>query len=308
MKAITIDTTKTGVDKFIMKEIETPSPQKGEVLVKVKAVPLSSGERDVAKNDDALSLSKQVKKRLEFSGIVYSDGEHFKKGDRVFGTVNLFKDEKSMSEYIAVKERYIAHLPTTLSFAEGAALPVSAQTALKALQLAALKKGMSILILGANGGVGVYATQLSKTLGAQVTAIGNSSYLNKLHELGANQTYDYKKVTYKTLNKTYDVIFDLSNTLKFKEVKMYLKDRGVFLNPNPHHDLIALLSSRFTNKKTPFFIISHVNTSDLNKLVTLVSEGKIKPVVEKIYNLSEYKDAFQELMSKPRFGKIIIEF
>lgn len=311
MKAVTVDIQKLGISKFVVENLELPVPKSGEILVKITAVALGALENDIAKNDNADELSEYMQDRkvnvgLEFSGIVQKDGERFKKGDRVFGTVDLFNDEKAFSEYAAVKEEYMAHLPESLTFAEGAALSINAQTAFEALRLASVTAGQHILIIGANGGVGVYAIQLSKAMGAKVTAIGSDVYREELYQLGADDVFDYKKVSYDSLNTKFDIIFDLSNTLKFQDVENHLNEDGIFLNPNAHLDPFS--EEETAKQKMPAFLIAHVVTEDLNRLIAMIAENKFKAIVRKTYRFSEYEEAFRELTTAPKFGKIVVEF
>lgn len=314
MKAFVINTEKNGIDKIEVKEIEKPSAGAGEVLIKVAAVPLSSWEREFASNDSKNELLEMmdghtVNLGLEFSGIVESDGVHFKTGDRVVGSIDFVKEEKTMAEYIAVNEDYLAILPDTLSFIEGASLPVSSETAYTGLvELAEIKEGQAVLIIGANGGVGVYATQIAKLNGATVTTVGSTATMAKLKALGADKTYSYTETKLEDIEEKFDIIFDLAKTLKFKEAQHMLNVGGVFVNSNPQLDEEAESLSASTDKSVPYLFVAHGTTEILTKIVNLVDSKKIKPMVESIYPVADYQKAFESLVVGDRFGKIVIDF
>lgn len=282
--------------------------------MKIKAVPLSSWELEFAKNDSREELlemmdSHSINLGLEFSGVVESDGEKFKKGDRVVGSIDFVKEEKAMCEYIPVNENYLAHLPNNISFVEGASLPISAETAYRALiELANIKPNMNVLIIGANGGLGVYATQLSKIYGANTTTIGGKESLEKMKKLGANKTYAYTETKLEDLEEKYDIILDFAKALKFEKAQHMLNDYGVFVNSNPQLDEEATEIVKATNKKVPYLFVAHGTREILTKIVELVTKDKIIPMVESVYSINEYKEAFNNLVSKARFGKVIVDF
>lgn len=314
MKGFVIELKGKGIDKIGIKEVKQPDVQRGEVLIKVKAVPLSSWERDIAMNDSESELTEMIDGHtlnlgLEFSGEVATDGERFKRGDRVVGSIDFVKDEKTMAEFIAVNEAYLAHLPETISYNEGASLPIGGETAYTALlKLADVKAGQKVLIIGANGGVGVYATQLAALYGANVTTISSKSALAKLKTLGATKTYAYTETSLNELHDKFDIIFDLAKTLTFKEAEEMLLSGGVFVNSNPQLDEEAESLAAVTDKKAPYLFVAHGTTEILSIIVTLVEAGKLRPIVESVYQASDYSKGFTDLLDKERFGKIILNF
>lgn len=201
MEAVPIDPSKKGAEKFYLGTVPTPRPRDGEVLVAVKAVALSAWEKGFAQNDDPRSLARRTRKRvvnlgLEFSGTVRSDGRHFKEGQRVMAGPHLTKDEKSLAQYISVREEYLAELPDSLGFPHAAALPIGAETALTGLDKATVRSGDRVLVVGASGGVGVDAVQIAAALGADVTAIGGRNSAPRLKELGATAVHCYRDTSF----------------------------------------------------------------------------------------------------------------
>ncbi|MDH2363452.1 MULTISPECIES: NADP-dependent oxidoreductase [Bacillaceae] len=311
MKALLIDPEKKGVNKFYLGEVEKPMIQAGEVLIQVKAVPLSSWEEYIALNDDTELLAEEIKNHqvnlgLEFSGVVESDGKRFKKGDFVIGSINFVKEAKTMSEYISVNEDYLASLPVGLSFTEGAALPVSTETAYKGLiKLAQASNQKEILIIGANGGVGVYAIQFAKAHHAHVIAIGGKSSLDKLKQLGADEAYYYREVSAEDLNRKFDIIFDLASSMKFEDAEKLLKENGVFVNANPQLDGLTPETSTASN---PYLFVAHGTSENLEEILSYLEKEQVVPVIETVYPLQNFQQAFTQLIEGTRLGKIVIEF
>ncbi|MEK8128874.1 NADP-dependent oxidoreductase [Paenibacillus filicis] len=311
MKALLVDVEKTGLDRIYLGDVERPVVRKGEVLVQVKAVPLSSWEEDIALNDNQEALAEEINKHnvnlgLEFSGIVESDGARFRKGDRVIGSIHFLQDEKTLSEYISVHEDYLALLPASLSFAEGAALPVSTETAyIGFIQLAGVSRNKEVLIIGANGGIGVYAIQFAKAHGAVITAIGGKDSLDKLKALGADEAYDYREVAASDLSRKFDILFDLSRTMKFEDAQQLLHKDGIFVNANPQ---LVELTPETATENNPYLFVAHGKSENLEEILRYVDARQIVPVVEAVYPIQQFKLAFKQLLEGTRLGKIIIEF
>jgi len=311
MKAVLIDPTRKGARKFHFGTVPTPQPADGEVLVEVKAVALSAWEKGFAQNDDPRSLTRKTRKKavnlgLEFSGVVRSDGRRFKEGQRVMGGPHLTKDEKSLAQYVSIREEYLAELPDTLDYPQGAALPIGAETALTGLDKAPLRGGDSVLVVGASGGVGVYAVQIAAALGADVTAIGGRNSASRLKELGATTVHSYRDTSFEDLTGTYDIVFDLSGRLRFSQVSKKLSRTGAFVNVNPQKDLAGMIGSWFSTRKAPFVYVPHSSATAQNRILDMVVSGAIIPVVEAVYDIGQLHAAFTDLTRNERFGKIVI--
>ncbi|MFJ8113081.1 zinc-binding dehydrogenase [Streptomyces sp. NPDC096132] len=313
MEAVLINPTKQGADKFHIATVPTPQPAAGEVLVEVKAVALSAWEKHFAQDDDPRSLARRTRRRnvnlgLQFSGVVRSDGRRFAPGQRVMGGPHLTKGEKALAQYVAIREEYLAELPDILGFPEAAALPVGAETALTGLDKAAPQPGDSVLVVGASGGVGVYAVQIAAACGADVTAIGGRNSVARLKELGATTAHSYRGTAFGDLTGTYDCVFDLSGRLRFGQVTRKLSRTGVFVNVNPQKDLVGMAASLFSRRKAPFVYVPHSSAAAQTRVLDMVVRGEIAPVVEAVHEIGRFRTAFTDLIRNERFGKIVISY
>ncbi|GAA3774322.1 zinc-binding dehydrogenase [Streptomyces phyllanthi] len=311
MEAVLIDPTKEGAEKLCLGTVPTPRPADGEVLVEVRAVALSAWEKGFVQNDDPRSLTRRTRRRavnlgLEFSGVVRSDGRRFTRGQRVMGGPHLTKGEKALAQYVAAPEEYLAELPDTLDFTPAAALPIGAETALTGLDKAAPRPGDSVLVVGASGGVGVYAVQIAAALGADVTAIGGRNSAPRLKELGARTVHSYRDTTFEDLTGTYDVVFDLSGRLHFSQVGKKLTRTGTFVNVNPHKDLAGMAAALFSRRKAPLVYVPHSSTTAQTRILEMVTRGAITPVVEAAHDIAHLRTAFTDLTRNERLGKIIV--
>ncbi|MEW2397992.1 NAD(P)-dependent alcohol dehydrogenase [Streptomyces sp. NPDC046862] len=313
MEAVLIDPSKKGAEKFYLGTVPTPRPSDGEVLVEVKAVALSAWEKGFVQNNDPRSLARRTRRRavglgLEFAGVVRSDSRCFTRGQRVLGGPHLTKGEKSLAQYVAVREEYLAELPDSLGFAQAAALPIGAETALTGLDKAAVGSGDRVLVVGASGGVGVYAVQIAAALGAEVTAIGGRNSAPRLKELGATTVHTYRDTSFEDLTHTYDIVLDLSGRLRFGQVTKKLTRTGTFVNVNPHKDLTGLAASLFGRRKAPFIYVPHSSAAAQTRILDMVARGELTPVVEAVHDITQFRAAFTDLTRNERFGKIVISY
>ena len=224
-----------GDNPQLKSDLPVPPVKKGEVRVKILYSTVNGHEIELATNKRMRFLNRlmgakgEVQTGLEFSGVVETDGEDLKKGEKVLGYVDLTKGWKPHAEYISIPETYLARLPKSLSPKDAATLPMSALTALVTLRdVADIKAGDSVLILGATGGVGVMAIQLASALGAKTTAVASSKHHQLLQELGADTLIDYKSTDITKTNQQYDLIFDLTTTYRFRQIQHLLTDGGIF--------------------------------------------------------------------------------
>ncbi|WP_416983235.1 zinc-binding dehydrogenase [Streptomyces sp. T028] len=313
MEAVLIDPTRKGAEKFRLGTAPTPRPADGEVLVEVKAVALSAWEKGFTQDDDPRSLTRRTRKKavnlgLEFSGVVRSDGRRFRKGQRVMGGPHLTKDEKALAQYVSIREEYLAELPDGLDFTRAAALPIGAETALTGLDKAAVRGDSHVLVVGASGGVGVYAVQLAAARGATVTAIGGRHSLTRLKEIGATTSHSYRDTSFQDLTETFDAVLDFSGSLRFSEVREKLSAQGAFVNVNPQKDVTGMISSRFGRQRMPFVYVPHSSATTQSRILDMVARGEIQPIVEVAYDISRFRTAFSDLIGSERFGKIVVSY
>lgn len=311
MRGIIVKKDQNGKAYPQLAMLKRPTPKEGEVLVKVMASPLSVACRDTFTKDFD-KVEKRIKKGdvvasgIEFSGIVESDSKKFKKGDEVVGAIDYVKGVRTHGEYTVIPEEYLALKPKHLSHIEAASMIVGLLTSTEALvNLGNIKKGQSVLINGATGNLGIYATQLAKSMGAKVTATALPEHLDLAKEYGADEAISFKE-DYLS-NRKFDIIFDTPGKLTYKKVKPHLNASGVFVTSNPQKDIMGFISSLFSSKKSKFLLVSHSGKGRMIKWKQLVDNKKIKPVIDKVFNLSQFSSAMNHFKTNPVIGKVVID-
>jgi NADPH:quinone reductase-like Zn-dependent oxidoreductase len=212
----------------------------------------------------------------------------------------------------------LAIKPSKVSFEEAAATPVAGLTALQGLRdKAQLQPGQKVLINGAAGGVGTFAIQIAKTLGGEVTGVCSTRNVELVRSIGADRVIDYTREDFTSNGKQYDVIFDLVANHSFAEHRRALTPKGIYIGAG----MIGLSGStfgllrrlipelvrwRFVSQKS-VSLMAKLDTNDLNVLGALIAEGKVKPVIDRRYRLSEVPDAVSYLEEGHARGKVIIE-
>jgi NADPH:quinone reductase-like Zn-dependent oxidoreductase len=243
MKAV--ECKKSGSPEVIrIIDLEIPSPKPNEILVKVKASSVTSGDVKLRKISHFILVPigiifgfKPMKiTGIEFSGIVEKIGENvknFSKGDFVYGTTTGLQFGAN-AEYVCIpevsKKRVMIKKPENISFSEAAVVPVGGMTALHFLKKANINKDDKILIYGASGSVGSFAVQIAKQFGANVTGVCSTKNLNMVKSIGANSVIDYLKKDFKNSDEIYDIIFDTVGKISKSSCKKVLKKNGKYLS------------------------------------------------------------------------------
>lgn len=226
----------------------------------------------------------------------------------MFGSCN-----GSCAEYAATAESSLVLKPDNASFEQMASVPIAGLTALEALRdKAHLRPGQKVLINGASGGVGTFAIQIAKSVGAEVTAVCSAANLDLVRSLGADHAIDYKTADFTTSSVRYDVVLDLVSTHSLSEIRRVLTQRGVCviagaLDPRiiPARVLAAFLLSRIGVRKFIFFI-AKLKQEDLVTLRDLIVAGGVAPIIDKKYSLDRVPEAMRYLEKKHARGKIVI--
>jgi NADPH:quinone reductase-like Zn-dependent oxidoreductase len=309
-------------DVLKLEEIDKPLPADDEVLIKIRAAALNPLDYHFLRHTfirrimAKLSKVKILKPGRDFAGEVEAVGRNvtqFKAGDEVFGGCN-----GAFAEYVCARESKLAIKPSKVSFEEAAATPVAGLTALQGLRdKAQLQPGQKVLINGAAGGVGTFATQIAKTLGAEVTGVCSTRNVELVRSIGADRVIDYTREDFTSNGKQYDVIFDLVANHSFAEHRRALTPKGIYIGAGMiglSGSTFGLLSRlipelvrwRFVSQKS-VSLMAKLDTDDLNVLGALMVEGKVKPVIDRRYPLSEVPDAVSYLEEGHARGKVIIE-
>lgn len=305
-------------DVLQIDEIEKPTPKDKQVLVKVHASSINAVDYRGMKNTILMritggGLSKPNNPRVgtDVAGQVEAVGENvtrFQPGDEVFGCAH-----GAFGEYVLAREAYLALKPANISFAEAAALPVAALTALQGIRYAGgIKPGQKVLIQGASGGVGTFAVQLAKLAGAEVTAVCSPRNLDMARSIGADHVIDYTQEDFTRGEKRYDLIFAVNGYHWIFDYKRVLNPQGVYVCAGGtlpqffQAMLLGRMISRNGDKKMGSMGIAKINPEDLVYLGELLETGKITPVIDHIYPMSEIVEAIRYVTEKHAQGKVVI--
>ena len=322
MKAIT-HCEYGGPEVLKVEEIEKPVPNDNQVLVKVRAVsvnPLDLTIRGPLLLRPLFGLRKPKDTRLgvDYSGTVEAVGKNvtnFKPGDEVFGGKN-----GAIAEYVCVlADRAVVLKPANMTFEQAAAVPVAAITALQGLRdKGHIQAGQKVLVNGASGGVGTFAVQIAKAFGAEVTGVCSTRNVDLVRSIGADHVIDYTKEDFTNGTERYDLIFDLVCNHSFAERRRVLTPNGICVMAGiggaGWHDgilgklvgeLYAIARSRLIAQKFVTYIASF-NQKDMMTLADLIQSGKVKPVIDRTYQLSQVSKALWYLQEGHARGKVVI--
>jgi NADPH:quinone reductase-like Zn-dependent oxidoreductase len=309
-------------DVLYVKEIEMPIPKDNEVLIKVHAAEATKADCEMRGFNFqikwlwipmriVLGLIKPKRQVLGgyFAGEVESVGRSvlkFKRGDKVFGAAQLRLG--AYGQYMCLPENYtLVPKPHNVSFEEAAAVPMGGLNALHFMRAANIKKGEKVLINGAGGSIGPFGVQIAKAMGAEVTAVDSSIKEEMLRRVGADHFFDYTKKDFTQSGQTYDVIFSMVANSSYSACVKALNPRGRYLMANPRlsNMMNSVLTSKFTDK-TAFYAFARETEEELLTLKEMIEEGKIKPIVDKIYSFEQAIEAHRRVETEQRSGPVVL--
>jgi NADPH:quinone reductase-like Zn-dependent oxidoreductase len=317
MKAIVC--TKYGPPEVLqLREVEKPVPKDNEVLVRIHASTVTSGDIRLRSFTWApwfwlpgrimYGLIKPRKKipGNELSGIIEAIGKdiaHFKKGDQIFGITWTTGFGGANAEYICLPENEVAIKPANMTFEEAAAVPIGGLTALVLLRKGRILSGQRVLIYGASGSVGTFAVQLAKYFGAEVTGVCSTANIEMVKCLGADNLVDYTKEDFTKSSQTYDVIFDTVMKTSFSKCKNSLAPKGTFITVD--FPLVAALWRSIVGGRRIAFGIAN-SIDDLNFIRELIQAGKIKSIIDRRYPLEQISEAHRYVERGHKKGNVVI--
>ena len=314
MKAI-FQTGYGSPDYFELREVERPGIRENRVLVRVRAAALHAGDiwfmrgtPYMVRFSAGFPRPRNYTPGYDLAGEVEAVGKgvtQFKPGDEVFGA-----HQKTIAEYALVPADRLVHRPATLSLEQAAAVPTSALAALHGLRDAGkVQAGQKVLINGASGGVGTYAVQIAKALGAEVTGVCSGAKADMVRSIGADEVIDYAKTNFTKGEKRYDLILDQAASHSLSEYRRVLTPRGVHIpnsgNSGLGYVINAFIQSIFLRQQgRPY--LSVPNNEDLVLLKEMVESGKVKPVIDRIYSMNDISGAFRYLDEGLARGKVVV--
>jgi NADPH:quinone reductase-like Zn-dependent oxidoreductase len=309
-------------DVLILEEVEKPTPKDNEVLVKVHAAALNVGDwffltgKPFTVRLDPGGPRKPKTKILggDIAGRVEAVGKkakQFQIGDEVYGDISDYRG--AFAEYAAAPEDVITLKPGNLSFEEAAAVPTSAVTALQGIRDAGqIQPGQKVLINGASGGVGTFAVQIAKSYETEVTAVCSTGKVDLVRSIGADHVIDYTQEDFTLSGQLYDLIIGVNGKQSLSDYKRALTPQGTYVcigGPIPHifaSMILGPLRSRKGGKKLGGMGSVKINQKDLVVMRELLEAGKVVPVIDKRFPLSEVPEAFRYLGERHAIGKIVI--
>jgi NADPH:quinone reductase-like Zn-dependent oxidoreductase len=300
-----------------LKEVENPTPRPNEVLVRIYATAVCSGDVRMRKADPwAVRLMLGlIRPGIKILGIVLAGeieavGKEvtlFKEGDPVYGTT--VKSFGAYAEYKCLPEDGVLTIkPASLTYKEAAAIPFGGTTALYFLRKAKIKAGQKVLIYGASGAVGTSAVQLAKYFGAEVTGVCSTTNVAMVKSLGADKVIDYTKEDFSKNREAYDIIFDTVGKSPFSGSVKSLKKNGYYLRV-VHMALSAVVRGLWISLASNKKVIGGVTketAGDLIFLNSLIEAGQLKPVIDRSYPLSEIVEAHEYVEKGHKKGNVMI--
>jgi NADPH:quinone reductase-like Zn-dependent oxidoreductase len=302
-------------------EIEKPAAGDDEVLIKVRAASVNPFDYHVLRHPflrrllSARRKAKITRPGRDVAGQVEAVGRNvtqFKPGDTVFGCCG-----GAFAEYACASPSALAMKPDSVSFEQAASLPIAGLTALQSLRdKGRIQPGQKVLINGAAGGVGTFAVQIAKTFGADVTGVCSTRNVDMVRSIGADRVLDYTREDVTKNGQQYDLMFDLVANHSFSARRRVLEPKGMYIGAGMVGQDVSMLGlltsgitefllSRFVSQKFVTFM-AKLNQEDLTILGEVVRAGKVTPVIDRTYTLSEVPEAIRYLEERHARGKVII--
>src|SRR2546422_4287326 len=322
MKAI-VYTHYGSPDVLQLTEVAKPTPKDDEVLVHVHAASVNAadwhllrGTPFLARLANGLQKPKNTKLGADLAGRVEAVGRNvtqFQSGDEVFGCIPLH-ELGSFAEYVCAHEDAVALKPAKMTFEQAAAVPLAAFTALQGLRdKGQIKLGQKVLVNGASGGVGTAAVQIAKSFGTEVTGVCSTRNLEMVRSIGADQVIDYTQEDFTKNGQRYDLIFDAVGNRSVSDCKRALSPNGMCaiagFTTLPHVFQVLVLGSWVSmtgSKKIGLMETAKPNQKDLVFVKELLEAGKVVPVIDRRYPLSETAEAIRYLEKRHARGKVVI--
>ncbi len=286
-------------DVLSLRSVDDPHPNNHEALVKVYATTVTQGDVQLRSFNVPIPFWLPLRlmfgirrpKRpilgMEIAGVVELEAKKnptLKKGDRVFAWLGL--NFGGYAEYACVDEKRLVRMPGNATFEEAAALPVGSRTALSFMRKAGIKTGQKILIYGASGSVGTFAVQIAKCFEAEVTGVCSEGNSELVKSPGAEHVIDYKKEDFRTLDGSYDVIFDAVGKAPKALLKRLLNKKGIYLDVKKEN--------------------AKEQSGDLEFIKDLMEKGKLRPVIDRIYSLDQIAEAHRYVECGHKKGNVAI--
>src|SRR5919202_4987074 len=322
MESVVFERYGPPADVLELRELEQPTPNDDEVLVRVRASSVNPAEWYavtgplIVRGTNGLRGPKEPRVGIDYAGVVEAVGKdvtEFEPGDEVFGGRT-----GAYGEYVCARAAGgIARKPKNVSFEEAGVVGIAGVTALQGLRdKGRVKAGDKVLITGASGGVGTFAVQIAKALGAEVTAVCRTQNVDLVRSLGADRVIDYTREDFTRMDDRYDVLLDIASTRSWADSRRVLKASGtlVLVGAPAHGRALGPLgrivrmfvAGKLRGSPKVVFFVARITKDDMDVLRELIDSGKVKPVVEHRFPLERVAEALERIGTGHTRGKIAI--
>ncbi len=291
--------------------VPRPVPTRRQVLVRTRFIGVNPKDVVVRKGKFKIATGKKfpliVGHDIAGEIVEAAFGCDLAEGDLVYGMIND-PAGRAYAEYAAVDCQQLAKVPSSIELRVAAAVPLASQTALQALRdNAQVKPGQHVLINGASGGVGVFAVQIAKILGAHVTAVCSHRNVDLVKELGADRVIDYTKTELVELNERFDAIFDVFGNYRFDQLKHLLAPRGTYVHTIPSGRIFKDVARTFMRRKRAKLVIVRSRRAQLDWVRQQIDAGSLRVVVDRAFSLDDAAEAHRYMETKRARGKVVLE-
>ena len=312
MKAIILEKTG-GVENLLMKEVEQPIAKKNEVLIEVKAISVNPIDYKVRANENVLNMiNGKLRPSIigwDIAGTIVATGNNatqLETGDNVFGMINFPGSGNAYAEFVAAPENHLAKIPNNVSFEDAAATTLAALTALQVLEKR-VKKDDRILIHAGSGGVGHFAIQIAKSLGAYVVTTSSAKNKDFVMSLGADEHIDYKTQAFEDILTNIDFVFDMFNgNILLNSIKV-VKEGGTIISIPSSNFSEEILEQAKKNNINVSFLMVESNGNDMRTLTNLLEKGVLKPHISNTFAFEDMAKAHLQLESGRTVGKVVVK-
>jgi NADPH:quinone reductase-like Zn-dependent oxidoreductase len=316
------------VDLVELAEVDRPPPPtEDRVVVRVRAASVNRADLDALGPRPGFlrpflgwRAPRNPRMGIDVAGVVEAVGPEatrLRPGDAVMGDLFVGGEGGAFAEYVTAPERAFQTVPPEMSFARAATLPHSAILALQGLRRRdgrTIGRGDRVLIDGASGNVGPFAVQIAKSMGADVTGVASASKLDRVREIGADRVLDYAATDYTRLPERYDWIVDTDSHHGIRHVRRALRPNGVYVTLGGDSGPLfrALLGgavlSRFSDRWSGLMLWwKPMNPPDVDRLKQLLATGRVRPIIDRTFRLTEIREALRVVDERRAFGKVVID-
>lgn len=314
MKAIVLEKFG-GVENLIYKEIEKPSIKENEVLVRIKAISINPVDIKVRSRQAPLAEDLAINNPLilgwDISGEIVKTGSEtpdFKIGDEVFGMINFVGHGRAYAEYVAAPAEHLALKPENISHVEAAASTLAALTAWQAFDsYGKLRPADKILIHAGSGGVGHFAVQIAKHMGANVIATASASNKDFVLGLGADQFIDYQNICFEEVLHDIDFVLESIGGTNFQKSVKVLKPFGTIVTLPSGYTKEDELKAQEKQLHACYFMSVYSSGRDMRNIASLLKRGILKPHISHVFGFDEMAEAHLQVETNRTIGKVVVK-